>query len=83
MRVAREKNIPLQTALLTGYGEDAAQMQRWSTGTPAINFTVPVRYLHSFNGVIHRADVDQAIELLVEVLMRLDAKTVEELRRFE
>ena len=82
-QVAREKNIPLQLALLTGYGQDAAQIQRWSTGTPTVNFTVPVRYLHSFHGVIRREDLDQAVDLLVEVLMRLDAKTVEDLKRFE
>lgn len=83
VRVAREKNIPLQMELLSGYGEDAAQMQRWSTGTPAINFTVPVRYLHSFTGVIRREDFDRAVDLLAEVLVRLDAKTVEELKRFD
>lgn len=82
-RVARESNIPLQPELLTGYGQDAAEIQRWSTGTPAVNFTVPVRYLHSFNGVIRREDFDKAVDLLVAVLMRLDAKTVEELKKFD
>lgn len=82
-RVAKEKSIPLQPELLTGYGEDGAQMQKWSTGTPAVNFTVPVRYLHSFNGVIRREDFDRAVDLLVEVLLRLDAKTVAGLKSFE
>lgn len=82
-RVAAEKKIPLQTELVTGYGEDGAEMQRWFTGTPAINFTVPVRYLHSFNGVIRREDFDKAVDLLVEVLLRLDAKTVDDIKRFD
>jgi endoglucanase len=82
-RVAAEKGIPLQPELLTGYGEDGAEMQKWSTGTPAVNFTVPVRYLHSFNGVIRREDFDKAVDLLVEVLVRLDAKAVEEIKRHE
>ncbi|MGH9815856.1 MAG: M42 family metallopeptidase [Candidatus Acidiferrales bacterium] len=81
--VAKEKGIPLQPELLTGYGEDGAQMQKWSTGTPAVNFTVPVRYLHSFNGVIRREDFDRAVDLLVEVLLRLDANTVAGLKSFE
>jgi len=83
LRVAREKDIPLQPELVTGYGEDAAEMQKWSSGTPTVNFTVPVRYLHSFHGVLRREDIDKAVDLLVEVLMRLDAKTVEELKRFD
>ena len=48
-----------------------------------MNFTVPVRYLHSFSGVIRREDFEKAVDLLVEVLMRLDAKTVQELKSFE
>ncbi len=82
-RVAREKGIPLQPELVTGYGEDGAEMQRWSSGTPAVNFTVPVRYLHSFNGVIRREDFARAVDLLVEVLMHLDAKAVQELKSFD
>jgi putative aminopeptidase FrvX len=83
MRTARQRGIPLQTELLSGYGQDAAEMQRWSTGTPAVNFTVPVRYLHTFNGVMRREDLDRAIDLLVEVLQRLDAAAVAEIRSFE
>jgi endoglucanase len=82
-RVAKEKGIPLQPELLTGYGEDGAEMQKWSTGTPVVNFTVPVRYLHSFNGVIRRDDFERAVDLLVEVLLRLDAKTVAELKSLD
>ncbi|HEY5611304.1 MAG TPA: M42 family metallopeptidase [Thermoanaerobaculia bacterium] len=80
---AKAKGIPLQPELLAGYGEDASEMQRWFTGTPAINLTVPVRYLHSFQGVIRRDDFDRAVELLVDVLMRLDGKTVEALKAFD
>ncbi len=82
-RVAGEKGIPLQPELVTGYGEDGAEMQRWFAGTPAVNFTVPVRYLHSFNGVVRREDFDRAVDLLVEVLMRLDTKTAQELKSFD
>ena len=82
-RVASEKRLSLQPELIQTYGQDGAEIQRWSTGTPTVTFTVPTRYLHSFNGVIRREDFDKAVDLLVEVLMRLDAKTVEELKRFD
>lgn len=81
--VAREKQINLQPQILSGYGQDASQIQRAGTGTPTVNFTVPVRYLHTFNGVIRREDFDKAVELLVEALMRLDATTAKNIQSFD
>lgn len=81
-RVAEESRIPLQPDVLTGYGEDGAEVQRFDTGRPAVNITVPTRYLHAHTGIIQRSDFDQAVELLIQVLMRLDAATVEELSSF-
>ncbi len=81
--VAEESGIPLQADVLTGYGEDGAEIQRYDTGRPAVNMTVPTRYLHSHTGIIQRSDFDQAVELLIEVLRRLDSDTVEELASFD
>ena len=81
-RVAAEAGIPLQTEVTTGGAEDSAELQRYASGTPSINFAVATRYLHSHNSMIERADLDRAIQLLVKVLPRLDAKTVAEISRF-
>ena len=81
--VAREEGIPLQADVLTGYGEDGAEIQLYDTGRPSVNMTVPTRYLHSHTGIIQRSDFDQAVELLIQILTRLDAETVEELASFE
>ena len=83
MDVAREKKIPLQFNLLSGYGEDGAEMQRAHGGAPAINITVPTRYLHNHNGLLDRDDFDRAVELVTEVVRRLDAATVRRLKSFE
>ena len=80
--VAAEEGIPLQADVLTGYGEDGAEIQRYDTGRPSVNMTVPTRYLHGHTGVIQRSDFDQAVELLIQVLTRLDADTVAELASF-
>ena len=80
--VAEEAGIPLQPDVLTGYGEDGAEIQRFSTGRPTVNITVPTRYLHGHTGMIQRSDFDQAVELLLQVLQRLDAETVQELSSF-
>ena len=80
--VAAEEGIPLQPDVLTGYGEDGAEIQRFDSGRPSVNITVPTRYLHSHTSIIQRSDFDQAVELLIQVLTRLDAATVRELASF-
>jgi endoglucanase len=79
---ARQKNLPLQLDTVQGYGDDSAEMQTASGGAPTVNLTVPVRYTHAHNGVMNRKDFDHTVDLLVEVLMKLDAKTVADLRDF-
>ena len=80
--VARQEGIPLQPNVLTGYGEDGAEIQRYDSGRPAVNITVPARYLHSHTGIIDRGDLDGAVKLLIAVLERLDRVTVKELSSF-
>lgn len=80
--VAQQAKLPLQPNVLTGYGEDGAEIQRFDTGRPSVNMTVPTRYLHGHTGIIQRSDFDQAVELLIQVLTRLDAKTVTQLASF-
>ncbi len=83
LEVAEEKEIPLQFNVLSGYGEDGAEMQRAHGGTPTVNIAVPVRYLHSHNGIISRKDFDRAVDLVVAVIQRLDSTTVEQLKSFD
>lgn len=79
---AKDAGVPLQLDLVQGYGDDSAEMQTASGGAPTVNLVVPVRYTHSHNGIVNRKDFDQMVELLVKVLVRLDAQTVESLQDF-
>ncbi len=83
LAVAAEIGVPLQFNVLSGYGQDGSAMQRSRAGVPVINLAVPTRYLHSHNGVIARSDVEQAVQLLAELLRRLDADTVAEIATFD
>ena len=80
--VSEEKGIPVQFELLSGYGEDGAEMQRSYGGIPTINIAVPVRYLHNHNGIIDRNDFDAVVELVSEVVRRLDDEAVAGLKSF-
>jgi putative aminopeptidase FrvX len=83
VEVAQRNKIPFQYEVLSGYGEDGSEIQRFKSGRPSINLTVPTRYLHSHIGILSRKDFDKAVDLLVAVLMALDQKTVEQIRSFD
>ena len=83
IEVAKEKEIPLQFDVLSGYGEDGAEMQKSRGGIPTINIAVPTRYLHSHHGIISREDFDHTLELIVAVVQRLDSTMVQHLKSFD
>ena len=79
---AAAKAIPLQTDLVQCYGDDSAEQQIAVGGVPTVNLVVPIRYTHAHNGIMNRKDFDQMVDLLVAMLQKLDAPTVERLRDF-
>jgi putative aminopeptidase FrvX len=81
-QVAQQKGIPLQTELIQGYGDDSSEIQKSNGGAPTVNLVVPVRYTHSHNGIMNRADFDKTVDLVVALLESLDAKIVANLRDF-
>ncbi len=80
--VASENRIPLQTEVSDGIGTDSTELQFYDTGRPTISLSVPARYMHNHNSVIDRKDLDRAVDLMVRLLVRMDAKTVAEISRF-
>ena len=83
VNTAEEIGINLQYNVLSGYGQDGAEMQKTNSGCPVINITVPTRYLHSHNSVIDLNDVVDAIELTTALIKKLDQKTVSSIQTFE
>jgi putative aminopeptidase FrvX len=79
---AAARKVPLQYDLVTGYGDDSAEIQKSNGGVPTVNLVVPVRYTHAHNGIMNRRDFDQMVELLVALLQQLDAQTVQQIRDF-
>lgn len=81
-KTATANGLPLQVDLVQGYGDDSAEMQTSGGGAPTINLVVPVRYTHSHNGIVNRRDFDQMVELVADMLLKMDANTVQQLRDF-
>jgi putative aminopeptidase FrvX len=77
VRVAEETRIPYQFSQMKGGGTDAGVIHMANAGCPSIVLTVPTRHIHSHVGMLALSDIDNAVSLLVEVVKRLDARTVE------
>jgi putative aminopeptidase FrvX len=82
VKLAKDNSIPIQFTGVTGYGEDAAQVQKSGTGVPAVNLGVPTRYGHSQSGVIDRADYDATVKLVRTMIEKLSAAEVKAIREF-
>jgi endoglucanase len=80
---AKARGIRVQFEIVSGYGEDGAEMQRAYGGAPSINLTVLTRYMHKHNGIISRADFDRTVELVTEVIHRMDSATVKQLKAID
>ncbi len=77
---AQAEQIPLQFDIMPGGGTDAGRLHMFGTGVPSLVVGVPVRYIHSHAAILHRRDFEQAAQLLVAVIKRLDTKLVQQLR---
>jgi endoglucanase len=66
--VAEEKKIDHQMEILLAGGTDTSSMQKFGGGTHATCLSIPTRNGHSPVSVVHRHDVETAVELLVEFL---------------
>ncbi|KXG42905.1 M42 family metallopeptidase [Tepidibacillus infernus] len=74
--IAEEENIPFQYEALAGGGTDAGRFHLYGKGVPSTVIGIATRYIHSHAAILHRDDFEQAVNLLVKVIKRLDEKTV-------
>ncbi|MCX7039463.1 MAG: M20/M25/M40 family metallo-hydrolase, partial [Spirochaetes bacterium] len=77
IRTAEECKIPLQLSQMRGGGTDGGAIHMANAGCPCVVVSVPTRHIHAHAGLLSLEDVDNAVSLITEVVMRLDAKTVE------
>ncbi|NTU85832.1 MAG: M42 family metallopeptidase [Chloroflexales bacterium] len=78
--VAEAEGLPLQFDKMPGGGTDGGRMHLFGAGVPTVVLGVAVRYIHTHTAIMHRRDFDQAAQLLVALVSRLDAETVARLK---
>lgn len=76
IRAAEDTKLPLQLSQMKGGGTDGGAIHIANAGCPSIVLAIPTRHIHSHVAMMSLDDVDNAVTLLVEVLKRLDEKTV-------
>lgn len=79
VKTAEEKKIPYHLSYMERGTGDGARVHVSRLGVPSIYVGPPVRYIHSHNGIMNRKDYDNTIKLFVEVIKKLDKKTVKSL----
>jgi putative aminopeptidase FrvX len=80
--VAQSCQIPHQIAVRVSGGTDGQHLHVHANGVPTIVLGVPVRYAHSPVGIISLDDYAHTLQLLSELLRRLDATNVTALTTF-
>jgi endoglucanase len=81
-QVAHETGIDVQMAVRRTGGTDAGQIHRVHHGIPTVVIAVPARYIHSHVSILQMADYRAALELVVELVVRLDSSRVQEFTDF-
>jgi endoglucanase len=76
LSIAEEKGLRHQPAFLKSGGTDAGVIHITGMGAPSLFIGVPTRHIHSHHGMLDLTDVENAVELLVEVIKKLDEKAV-------
>jgi endoglucanase len=76
IETAEKEKIPYQLSVVVTGGTDAGKFHVVRAGAPSIVVGVPTRHIHSHYAVVDLDDIDNAVNLVLAVLRRLDERTV-------
>jgi len=76
IKTAEQKKIPFHLTYMQRGCGDGARVHTSRLGVPTVYLGAPVRYIHAHNGIMNRTDYDNTVRLIVEVIKKLDRKTV-------
>lgn len=74
---AEECSIPYQLSHMRRGGTDAGAIHISNAGCPSLVFGIPTRHIHSHVGLLSIDDVEHLVSLLIAVIKKLDAQTVD------
>jgi putative aminopeptidase FrvX len=79
---AEEMNIPIQHETMLGGGTDAGRFHTNKIGVPSLVIGVAARYIHSHVSMVSRRDIENVIDLMVNVIKKIDEGKLKEMLSF-
>lgn len=76
---AEKNKIKYHLTTMERGGTDGSRIHMSRLGVPSVVIGPPTRYIHSHNSILHRKDYESVVKLIVELMKRLDQKTVRSL----
>ncbi|MGT2715508.1 M42 family metallopeptidase [Streptococcus respiraculi] len=75
--LCRKEQIPYQLSCFTAGGTDAGNIHKSGRGILTTTLSIPMRYMHTHEGIIHKEDVLATYRLLQAVAKDLTQETIE------
>jgi endoglucanase len=73
---AEKAKVPYQLSQIARGGTDAGAVHLAHAGCPSLVIGVPTRHIHAHAGILSLSDAEACVKLIVEVVKKLDKKTV-------
>ncbi|WP_298822079.1 M20/M25/M40 family metallo-hydrolase [uncultured Roseibium sp.] len=68
--LAEKEKVPFQRTMLAAGGQDGAAAQQAAAGAKAVGIVVGTRYIHTVTEMIHKSDLQAALDILVAYLKK-------------
>ncbi|MGV8075400.1 MAG: M42 family metallopeptidase [Syntrophobacteraceae bacterium] len=82
INLAEANSISHQAAVRKSGGTDARAIHLQGEGVPTVVVSVPTRYIHTHNAIIHIEDYFNALELVLKLLESLNGDTLRSITEF-
>ncbi|MDD3396827.1 MAG: M42 family metallopeptidase [Acidaminococcaceae bacterium] len=79
LQTAQALKIPTQVGVSEGGATDGGKIHLAGSGVLTLTFSIPTRYIHSHQSVVHMDDYLDAVKLITAMTEQLTAKKYEEL----
>ncbi len=73
-KTAEELGIPVQISISEGGATDGGKIHLAGEGVLTLTFSIPTRYIHSHQSVIHLDDYEGAVKLITAMVRKLDRR---------
>lgn len=78
--IAKENEIMYTYDMLAAGGTDSGEIHKQFDGVVNMTLSLPCRYFHSHTSIINYNDFEQAVSLVVEVVKKLNAEKIQEIK---